>query len=788
MKVLLSWLREFAPIEGDPETLAEQLSDLGLAVEEMRVLGGGLDGIVVARVLALRPHPQADKIQLVDVDAGDGEPLQICCGAFNMAVGDLVPLATLGTVMPGGLEIAKRKLRGEWSNGMLCSARELDLDEESSGILILPATCTPGTPLREALGIEHDVLFDLDVTGNRPDAMSVAGVARDLAARVGVPFAIPRPQVPEHGPDAAGRVRVDLVDPDLCGRFLVRVLENVHIGPSPAWMQHRLRALGQRPINNVVDVSNYVMFELGQPNHTFDLDKVPGGHLRVRMAREGERLVTLDGNERTLTGRDGVICDQHDTPISLAGVMGGLSTEIDAGTRTVLLEMAWWDPLTIAKTAKRLGLRSEASSRFEKSCDPEIVELAASRFAELLAETGARLTPGVVDVRGNTPSRAPVPVRVARVNAILGTDLDAAAIGRALTPIGFTVAPTGEGLLDVTVPSFRLDTTNEIEVIEEIARHVGFQTIGKTLPRSPLTGALSARQIERRTVRGTMTGLGIDEVMPLPFLAPGDLDRAGLGAVAVPIELTNPLVAEESVMRTSLRVGLLKTLGYNASHRNAGLRVFEVGHVYAQPAGAGQRLPDEREMLAVAISGREAPAAVDVWCALVDALAVRKDRLVTATVPGLHPTRSARIEVAGTVVGAVGEIDPAVCESFGVTERVAWLEVDLDALLALPHGERPYARFSRFPSSDIDLAFEVAESCPAADVERELRKAGGDLLVSLSLFDVYRGDRVPEGTRSLAYALRFQATDRTLTDADIADARGRCIAAVEKALPAKLRG
>lgn len=784
MKVLLSWLREFAPIDGDPDELAAQLSDLGLAVEEMRILGGGLDGIVVARVLGLRPHPQADKIQLVDVDPGDGGPLQICCGAFNMAVGDLVPLATLGTVMPNGLEIAKRKLRGEWSNGMLCSSRELELDDEHSGIMILPSTLVPGTPLREALGLEHDVLFDLDVTGNRPDAMSVAGVARDLAARLGVPFAIPEPKVVEHGADAGGRVHVEVLDPDLCGRFLVRVIENVHIGPSPDWMQHRLRSVGQRPINNVVDVSNYVMFELGAPNHTFDLHKVPDGVLRVRKARAGETLVTLDGNERTLTEADGVICDKDDNVISLAGVMGGLSTEIDASTRSVLLEIAWWDPLTIAKTAKRLGLRSEASARFERGCDPEMPALAARRFAELLALTGAQLTPGVVDVRGNAPSREPVRVRTARVNAMLGTSLDQAAIAAAIAPIGFAVTAVGEDS-DVVVPSFRVDTSTEIEVIEEIARHVGFSAIGKTVPRSPLTGALSPRQIERRTARRTLTGLGIDEVLPLPFLAPGDLERAG--CEGIPVELTNPLVAEESVMRTSLRVGLLKTLAYNASHRNTGLRIFEIGHVYAHPA-TPSRLPDEREVLAVALGGREAPAAVEVWSAVVDAFAIKKDRLVAADISGLHPTRSARIEVAGKVVGAVGEIDPAVCEAFGVPERVAWLELDLDLLLSLPHGERPYARFSRFPSSDIDLAFEVAESCPAADVERELRKAGGELLVSLALFDVYRGERVAPGTRSLAYALRFQAGDRTLTDADIADARARCIAAVEKTLPAKLRG
>jgi phenylalanyl-tRNA synthetase beta chain len=784
MKVVLSWLREFAPIEGDPAYLSDQLSDLGLAVEDMSVVGEGLDGIVVARVLELRPHPDADKIQLVDVDAGDGEPLQICCGAFNMAVGDLVPLATLGTVMPNGLEISRRKLRGQWSNGMLCSPTELRLAGDAAGIMILPPGLTAGVPLAQALGIEPDVLFDLDITGNRPDAMSVAGVARDLAARLKVPFAIPQPGVTEAGGDATGRARVDIRAPEFCGRFVARILDGVTVGPSPAWLQNRLRAVGQRPINNVVDVSNYVMFELGQPNHTYDLDLVRGATLGVRMARPGETLVTLDGVERTLSGADGLIVDGDDVAIGLAGVMGGASTEISDATTSVLLELAWWDPLSIAKTAKRLGLRSEASARFEKGVDPDIGPLAARRFAELLAATSATLAPGVIDELGDKPERALVRVRTARVNEVLGTALDRDAIAAVITPIGFETTVAGDDL-DVVVPSFRLDTTSEIEVIEEVARHVGYSVIGKTVPRSPLVGGLTPRQRDRRTVRAALTGQGFDEVMPLPFLAPGDLERAAV--TGVPISVTNPLVAEESVMRTSLRPGILKTLAFNASHRSLGLRVFEIGHVYSRPH-VETPLPDEREVLAVALGGVEAPEAVLVWTVLADALAVRGDRLITDELSGLHPTRAARIDVDGVTVGAVGEIDPSVAEAFGVPERVAWLEVDLDTLLALPHGERPYRPVSRFPSSDIDLAFEVAEICAAADVERAVQTAAGPLLVALHLFDVYRGAPLPPGTRSLAYSLRLQAADRTLTDDETAQVRRRVIEAVESSLPAKLRG
>ncbi|HIM65247.1 MAG TPA: phenylalanine--tRNA ligase subunit beta [Acidimicrobiia bacterium] len=783
MKVLLSWLREFAPIEGDPADLGEQLSGLGLAVESIKPIGEGLGGIVVARVLGLRPHPDADRIQIVDVDAGDGEALQVCCGAFNMSVGDLVPLATLGCVMPDGMEIARRRMRGEWSNGMLCSPVEIGLGDDGEGILVLDGDHAPGLPLAEALEMGADVLFDIEVNPNRPDAMSVAGVARDLAARQGAPFSLPEPAVAETGLDATDRLSVEILDPDLCGRFAVRVLDGVGIQASPRWLANRLTALGMRPINSVVDVSNYVMLELGQPSHTYDLAKLAGAGFRVRRAVDGETIETLDGVTRALTSADGVVADSDDMVVGIAGVMGGASTEIGGDTTSVALEMAWWDPASIAASARRLGLRSEASARFEKGADPEVADLAMRRFAELLADTGATLAPGMVDARGNTPERETILVRTGRVNGILGTDLTRDRIGELLGPIEFTAVPNGDDL-DVDIPSFRPDSTTEIDVIEEVARMHGYTRIARTRPRSMLTGALSRRQVDRRTVRTAMIGLGLDEVMPVPFLAPGDLERAGLDADGITV--TNPLVAEESVMRSSLRPGILKTLAYNASHRLAGLGLFEVGHVYRHPE-ASQPLPDEREYLAVALAGRDAGDAVGVWSALADALAARDYALVADVVAGLHPTRTARIEVGGVPVGHVGEVDPGVLDAFDVPERVGWLEVDLDTLLGVPHGDTPYQQVSRYPSSDIDLAFEVDDAVPASAVERCLREAAGDLLARLSLFDVFRGAPVGDGRRSLAFTLRFQAADRTLTDAEMADVRRRCIDAVEGSLPASLR-
>lgn len=767
MKVLLSWLQEFAPFPSDdPVALGDVMSDLGMAVESIERIGEGLDGIVTARVLELRPHPDADRIQLVDVDLGDGEPLQICCGATNLAVGDVVPLATLGTTMPDGMEIARRKMRGEWSNGMLCSGRELALGEDHSGIYILDPSLGLGLPITEALGLAPDVLFDLEINPNRPDAMSVAGVARDLAARLGLPFAVPEPSIDEVDGDAAARASVEIVDPDLCGRFHVRVIDGVRVEPSPRWIADRLQALGMRPINNVVDASNYVMLELGQPNHTYDLAKVPDGALRVRWARDGETIETLDGVERTLTARrDGVIADATDTAVGIAGVMGGASTEISSSTTSVLLECAWWQPMAVARSSKFLGLRSEASARFERGTDPDIVDLAARRLAELLAPSGARLVRGSITVDGELPVTPAVRVRTARVNALLGTDLSTARIAELLVPIGFVCVSDGPDAWLVTVPSFRPDTTTETDVIEEIARHHGYSRIPDRLPTSVQTGSLTPMQSDRRAIRAVLVGLGVHEAMPLPFLAPGDLARCGLPAEAVTI--TNPLDTAESVLRTSLRPGLLRAVAYNESHRTDGASLFEIGKVFGVPPD-GSNLPDEREHLAVVLAGSDAGAIVPVWRELVDTLAIPDASIDQSVVPaGLHPGRSGVLRVGGAVVGEIGEIDPAVRDALGLRERVAWLQVDLATALAVPHGDHRYRAISRFPSSDLDLAFDIDDEVPAAVIGDAVRAAAGELLVGLTLFDVFRGAPIAAGRRSLAFRLRLQATDRTLDDGDI---------------------
>jgi phenylalanyl-tRNA synthetase beta chain len=791
MKVLLSWLREFAPIEGDPVELGNHMSDLGMAVEEMTIIEP-LPGIVVARVLDLRPHPQADRIQLVDVDPGTGESLQVCCGAFNMSVGDHIPFATIGTVMPNGMEIAKRKMRGEDSNGMCCSAAEIGLGSDHDGIMVLPDSLELGSPLMDQLGLAGDVLYDLEINPNRPDAMSVAGVARDLAARLGVPFAMPEWSVSSTDEAIDGVASVEIVDGDLCGRFAARVLRGVQVGESPLWMQMRLTLLGMRPINSVVDVSNYVMLELGTPNHTYDLAKVPGGRLGVRRARGPETLVTLDDQERELVAGDGLIVNSDDEPIGIAGVMGGASTEISDSTDAVLLEMAWWKRESIARTSQRLGLRSEASARFERGTDWALKVAAVDRFCLLLDEItpgGVQVAAGTIDARGDMPASITVPVRTARMSHLLGREFTSDEVRSLLEPIGFGVEATSEAdVQDVTIPSFRPDTETETDIAEEVARHYGYGWLGTTVPRSPDAGHLSSRQKLRRSLRQVLVGLGLSEAMPNPFLAPGAVAKAGL-PIDNPVRLLNPLAVEESVLRPSLLPGLVDAVAYNESHRNASAALFEIGATFRPPI-EGSIMPDEHEYLGVIVAGSDALAAKQLWDSVATGMGVDFELVNADDLPGMHPTRAAEIVVGGDSIGVVAEIDPGVLEAHGVSERCAWIEVRVGPFLAAAEaaGDRPYRLVSTYPSSDIDLAFVVDETTQASAIEATLREAGGAELISLSLFDVYRGDQLGEGKRSLAYALRLQAADRTMTDDEMGEIRQRCIDAVQAAHPATLRG
>ena len=788
MKILHSWLNEFADFGKDVDAIAASLTKLGLAVESVEQVGLPVKGVVVAKVLRTERHPDAAKVHRVYVDAGDGVEKHVWCGAFNMKPGDLIPLATLGTNMPDGRVISQRGILGIDSEGMLCSGTELGITADATGIMILPAHLDLGTDVFSALGIDQDVVFDLDVTRNRPDCTGYLGVARDLAAHLKLP--LKQPSIPQKSATwAKGKkidVGADIRADDRCARFSVTVISGVVVTDSPAWIAQRLSRAGMRPINNVVDVSNLVNIEMNQPNHAYDLEKVSNGFI-VRCANEGEVVVTLDDVARTLSAQDLLICDAKNEPVGIAGIMGGAGSQISETTTTLALEIAWFEPLGIAASVSRLGLRTEASLRFERGVDAYGGRAAAERFAQLLSLTCPNLvvhdggadekTPSLPDASRTTN------LRLDQIRRVLGVDVAVDRVRELLSPIGFEIAkPDKSNSVVVTIPSFRPDCTQEIDVIEEIARHFGFDEIGKVVPKSPVHGRLSAVQQRRRIVREFVLSLGASEAMPNPFLAPGDLVRCGLTEDNA-LRLANPLVAEESVLRTSLRPGLLQSIAYNQSHRINDIKLFEVGHVYPQ---GSEQLPDEHEVLCVVFAESDATKAMDMWSQFSAFLGVGAQLFQDAAPAGFHGTRSAQLRRGKVVLGAVGEIDPTVLANFGVSGRVACLEINLSMVL----GETPKVAaaqtVSKYPSSDFDLAFVVPQTVAAGTLLKSLRQAGGNLLADAVLFDIYRGKGVADNARSLAFRLRFQAPDRTLGETEIADARSRCIAAAQK-LGAELR-
>lgn len=843
MRVPLSWLRDFAPFDGNPLDLVATLDDLGLVVEAVERVGEGLEDVVVARVSEIAAIDGADRIRRVVVDAGNG-PVEVVCGASNFHAGDLVPLAPVGAVLPGGFEIGRRKMKGVVSSGMLCSGRELALSDDHQGIMVLNdvAGAHPGQLFVEAVGIEPDVVFDVAVEANRPDAWSMAGVARDLAARLGLPFAIPAvaPVTPAAGSPPVHEVTSVVVeDLESCPRFTARVLTGVVVGPSPKWMARRLTLAGMRPINNVVDASNYVMLELGQPTHPYDLDRLGGRGLVVRRARPGERMTTLDGVERTLgragpglgdTGEDCVICDAGGSPVAIGGVMGGGLSEISGGTSRVLLEAAYFSPMAVARTSKRLALRTEASARFERGCDPEGIDRAADRFCELLAAGAAgaagslALAPGVIDVRGEVPGPVEMAVRVERINGLLGTAFDTTDIVGLLRPLGIGAdVVTGGAAVHVTVPTFRPDVRpapmGEADIAEEVARTYGYSRLPRRTPSWPQPGRLTMYQRDRRFVKDVLCGLGASEAWTQTFVT--DFDQTMSGIDTRYIEVTNPLVASEPFLRSSMMPGLLRAIVYNAERRQGNVRLFEVGTVFRYsgdpPLDREDGPPvDARERLSAVFcaDGDDAWSAVAAWQTVADALQVadwtignQPHENPSAAVlhahrgAGLasvieHPGDDDQFTVDAVELGVVGELDPFIVGRYGLLgadgrpRRVGWLDLDLGALLdreRVPRRSELSRPPSRFPSSDIDLAFVVDEGVSAGSVLRTLRTSGGDQLESVELFDVYRGPSVGDGRRNLAFRLRFCAHDHTLTDDEIGSSRSRCIDAVERRHHAALR-
>lgn len=812
MRVPLSWLREFAPFAASPAELAATLDDLGLVVEAIEHVGEGLSDVVVVRVEEISAIDGADKIRRVLVFDGSAQ-IEVVCGAWNFVEGDLVALAPVGAVLPGDFAIAKRKMKGVTSNGMLCSGRELRLSDDHGGILVLTDTpgATPGARLVDVLGIEPDVVFDLAVEANRPDAWCISGVARDLAARLGLPFAIPalpeEPTTPHVGPPVASQITLRLDDAELCPRISAWSMDHVVVTESPEWVQRRLTLCGMRPINNVVDASNYVMLELGQPTHPYDRSKLAGGGLVVRRAEPGEEVTTLDGVVRTMgrpgpglgdTGQDCLICDAHGAPVGIAGVMGGASSGIDEESSEVLLEVAYFVPMAIARTSKRLVLRTEASARFERGTDPAGIDAAAQRFIDVLSCSAGEaftLAEGALDERGVVPTPETFAVRPAQINARLGTAFTADDLVALLQPLGIEVSAQTPESVTVVVPTYRSDIRpapmGEADIAEEVARTYGYSRLPRRSPSWPHPGRLTRFQRERRFVKDVMAGLGADEAWTSAFATAEE--QVLSGHLPPYVEITNPLVEDERYLRTSLAPGLLSAVLYNSERRQGDVRFFEVGAVFlANEAGDGA-ISSERLAAVFAATGDDAWAAMAAWRTIAEALGLVGVEVVNGPEAGpdvavLHPFRCAELRAtSGQRIGLVGEVHPAVALAIGVVasdgtpRRIGWLDLDLEVLLnPSVVARRPLeaSPVSRFPSSDIDLAFVAPDEVAAASIEATLVRAGGAELESVFLFDVYRGEGVDPGTRSLAFRLRFCKSDGTMTDGEVGERRQACIDAV----------
>jgi phenylalanyl-tRNA synthetase beta chain len=808
MRVPLDWLREYCDPKLDVQAIEERLTMTGTKVESIHRHGvGSTDGFVVGRVLEVEAHPDADRLKVCEVDLGlpDGEgPARIVCGALNVAAGQTVAVARPGAVMPDGTKLERAKLRGVLSEGMILAENELEIGTGGEGILVLDglmldAEFAPGTPLGDVLAIATDVL-ELEITPNRPDCLGVYGVARELHAASGAALsAEPWTEDPgSAGPVEAAAVTVEC--PELCRRFTARVFENVAIGPSPPWLKARLMAAGQRPINNVVDITNYAMLLTGQPLHAFDLDRVAGARLIVRRAHEGEQVQTLDGQTRTLDGET-VLIEDADGPTSIAGLMGGARSEVAADTRRVLLEVATWNGPNIHRSSWRLGLRSEASSRFEKGLQPEQCMHAQAVATRLLIECcGAEPAAGTIDLAWEPAAPSVVRLRESRVQAILGVPVAVRRQAEILRALDFDSEPAPDGL-EVSVPALRRDdVTREVDLIEEVARIDGVDRLPATLPaRRGAAGLLDHAQRVRRAAEDAMVGRGLHEIVGWSFTDPGLLDRLLVPAeheLRRVIRLENPMSDAQSVMRPTLLGSLLDAARHNVARNGPDVAIFESGTVYR--ASDDERPADEHHGLGVLLSGalaprswNGAPAQADFFAAKALLGALLEKLHVSWSVepcgwPFLHPGRSAAVLADGHALGFLGELHPLVVEAWDLG-RTAVFAIDLGKLAACSPELVSFQAFASVPSLRQDLAVVLPEQISSAQALERVRGAGGEMLEEASVFDVYAGEQVGEGRRSLALALSFRALDRTLTDEDVAPARERIVAALGE-LGGELRG
>ncbi len=806
MRVSYNWLKEFVDLDISPRELADRLTLAGIAVERIEETGKGIEKVVTGRIETISAHPNADKLVVATVNTG-AEKLQIITAATNVRAGDVVPVAVEGARLAGGLVIKRASLRGMESRGMMCSGRELGIDpatmspEEAHGIMLLPPGTPPGRDAKKVLGLD-DAILELDLTPNRGDCLSVIGVAREAAALLGLPFRQPQAVFPELEENISGKVKVEIEARDLCRRFVGRLVKNVRVGRSPLWMQQRLRDAGIRPISNIVDVTNYVMLELGQPMHAFDYNLVREGRIIVRRGREGEKITSLDGVERELTPDMLAITDPSG-PVAIAGVMGGLATEVSKKTTAVLLEAAYFDPTSIRRTSKALGLRSEASLRFEKGIDIDGCAGASARAVQLI--TGMEAGEAVAGMVDNYPGLVPektLSLRSERATHILGVEVPREETFNILTNLRFKVEDTGNEML-VTVPTYRVDVSREIDLIEEIARMYGYNRVPVTLPYGLSTaGIKTGKQAFLDRIQELLAGSGLYEVVTYSFVHPRVFDRMNLpenSPLRDTVKIQNPLSEENSVMRTMMLPGLLEVLAKNYSRRVQNGAVFETGKVFYPRRG--DSLPEERLVLSAASMGRTAgswntPSREMDYYYLKGVLENLFRELGTAPVayrpetanPSFHPGRTASLETGNEKLGVLGELHPDVLEKFDIPEKVTAFELDLAGLLAVSGRPLQYGALPKFPGIERDIAIIVGQDTPAAEIMDTIRSAGGELLQSVSLFDLYRGEPVPEGNQSMAFSLKFQALDRTLTDAEAGERTEVIARALAARFGAELRG
>ena len=797
MNVTLKWIKNYIDFEFSASELADRLTMLGIEVESVKQPGAELEGVVVGSVNAIKPHPNADKLVLCQVDIGETEELQIVCGAPNVREGMHAPVATIGTTLPIGLTIKRAKLRGETSQGMLCSEKELALSEDAAGLMELSTDIPISTPLATALGLD-DTLFELEITPNRPDCLSLIGVAREIRAETGNPLKLPKVDFSEDATDVREVTSVTIEAPDLCPRYAARVIRGVKIGQSPAWLQQRLESVGIGVINNIVDITNFVLMEYGQPLHAFDYHKLAENRIVVRRAGAGETLTTLDEVNRKLTPDMLVIADAE-KPVALAGVMGGYDSEITEATCDVLLESAYFNPSSIRATAKALGMSTEASYRFERGADPGIVLAALNRAAQLITElAGGTICKGIVDVYPGKQPLTEIQLRPERVNFVLGTEIESTTMEEILTRLGFDVETSGR-VYRVTVPTFRSDITREIDLIEEIARVYGYDNIPTTLPKGDIPVPALDRKVEvRRRIKQFLLAAGMMEAVNYSFSDPNSFDRIRFAAdnpLRNALPLQNPLSPEMSVLRTTLLLGLLDNAQRNRNHQIDTIALFEIGNVFI--SNGGQQEP---ERVSGALAGQVGdgvssnpyrhPDFYDIKGiveGVLEVCGISNYTLQKTDAPTFHPGRNAAVLFGGRQIGIFGEAHPEVLKNYDLPYKAYLFELDMEALTDAAIFAKRFEPISVYPKVERDLAI-VVDKETLSDMPTELiYKTGGEWVESVRLFDVYEGEQVPEGKKSLAYAITYLSASETLTDKAVNALHDKIVKRLNQELGAKLR-